>query len=233
MILATLLLFSITTKADVPRVQADELRALMDKGEAIAVDVRGSVPFEHGHIAGAVWMPLGLIEQRAAELPDDKLIVTYCTCKAEETSLEAALLLASRGFTRVAVLQGGFPAWTEGGHPSESMREEGTGRLAPPAAVRCDRNDLTVYTGPVRHYRRQRDKTVLVIGSETITLRHTGSDDASRFYLIEGTPFTPADWNRIERRKGELRPDLGAAAWVCADGTIHVDWRLAPASPSE
>jgi hypothetical protein len=99
--------------------------------------------------------------------------------------------------------------------------------------VRCNRNDLTVYTGPVKHYRRQQGKTVLVVGSETITLHHTGSDDASRFYLIEGTPFTPSDWNRIERRKGELRPDLGAAAWVCADGAIIVDWRLTPSSPSE
>ena len=39
------------------------------------------------------------MQSRAGELPEDKLIVTYCTCKAEETSLEAAMLL-SKGWLR-------------------------------------------------------------------------------------------------------------------------------------
>jgi rhodanese-related sulfurtransferase len=222
MILLTLLLAAtITTKADVPRVQPAELHALMQKGEALAVDVRGTVPFEHGHIAGAVWMPLGLMNQRAGELPEDKLIVAYCTCKAEETSLEAAMMLSSLGFERVAVLEGGYPKWTEAGLPTESNRRGD--RLAPPASVACDRNDLTVYSGTVKVYRRAKDKTVLVIDTtwgttETATLRHTGTDDPSRFFLIEGTPFTSRDWSRIAA-------GMRANAWVCADGTVIVDWK--------
>ena len=90
-----LLAAAITVKADVPRVTPAELKARMDKGEAVAIDVRGSVPYELGHIKGAVWLPLGLVAQRFDQLPQDKLIVAYCTCKAEETSLEAALLCAT------------------------------------------------------------------------------------------------------------------------------------------
>jgi rhodanese-related sulfurtransferase len=238
MILTTLLLAAtLTTKADVPHVQPAELRALLDKNEAVAVDVRGSVPFELGHIAGAIWMPIGLLKDRAGELPDDKLIVTYCTCKAEETSLEAAMLLSSFGFSRVAVLKGGYPAWKNEGFAVEAnpviedpaAAPDLGGRLAPPASVSCKRDDLTVYAGSVRSYQRQKDKTTITIATtagtvERVTLRHTGSPDASRFYLVNGTPFTQLDWNRIESKKDELRPEMGARAWVCTDGRIIVDW---------
>src|SRR5690349_5666335 len=118
-----LLAATIAVKADVPRVKPAELKALMDKGEAVAVDVRGSVPYELGHIKGAIWLPLGLVAQRFGELPQDKLVVTYCTCKAEESSLEAAMLLAQKhGLEHVAVLHGGYPAWTEAGLPTEATQ---------------------------------------------------------------------------------------------------------------
>jgi rhodanese-related sulfurtransferase len=211
------LLLSILTKADVPRLTAAELRALMDRGEAVAVDVRGSVPYELGHLPGAVWMPLGLMNQRAGELPDDKLIVTYCTCKAEETSLEAAMVLTKVGYPRVAVLHGGYPAWVAAGLPTE------TPPAGAPAAVTCS-GELKSVSGPVTHYRRLRGKTVIRIGAETITLRHRGSDDPSRFFLVHGTPFAWNDWSRIEARKGEARPRMSAVAWICGGSTI-VDWQ--------
>lgn len=62
----------------VRRVTVEQLKEALAKGEAVAVDVRGSVPYEQGHIRGAVSVPLGLIAQRAGELPKGKLIVTYC-----------------------------------------------------------------------------------------------------------------------------------------------------------
>lgn len=236
--LSFLLAATITSKADVRRVQPAELHQWMQSGDAVAIDVRGSVPFEHSHIAGAVWLPLGLMNQRAGELPEDKLIVAYCTCKAEEVSLDAAIRLSGLGFGKVAVLQGGFPAWTAAGLPIASNREPAEevaaaprgGRLAPPAGVACDRNQLTSYAGRVTGYRRQRGRTTLVIHTsantiETVVIKHPGSSDPSRWYLIGGVPFTAADWNRIERRKGVLKPDMSAIAWVCTGGPTVVDWR--------
>ena len=216
-----LLLLAILTKADVPRVTAEELQAMLAKGDAIAVDVRGSVPYELGHLPGAVWMPLGMLASRAGELPEDKFLVMYCTCKAEETSLEAAMLLAKGGFPRVAVLHGGYPAWSAAGLPTESSRAN---ELAPPAAVSCSAA-LRKVSGEVTHYRRLRGKTVLTMGAETITLRHKGSDDPSRMFLVHGTPFVHNDWNRVELRKGEVREGTQATAWICADGTTIIDWQ--------
>ena len=41
---------------------------------------------------------------------------------------------------------------------------------------------------------------------------------------MTGAPFTGADWSRIESRKGVLRAGTRAAAWVCSDGKVMVDW---------
>ena len=263
-VISFLLAALINTKADVPRVTASELRALLDKGEAVAIDVRGTVPYELGHIAGAVWMPLGVMNQRVGELPQDKLLVMYCTCKAEELSLEAAMLLAQKhGLERVAVLVGGYPAWKDAGYPIKVLQQpdppqvdtpaakpaetvatvyfdetsqgssggRGSGsRLAPPEAVKCDRNDLTSHAGRVTSYKREKERTVLVMATsagtiETVVVKHGGKRDASSLYLIEGQPFTAADWKRIERRKGVLLPDVSAIAWVCGNGVNVIDWR--------
>jgi hypothetical protein len=62
----------------VRRVTVAELNEAMERGEAIAVDVRGSVDYDLGHIKGARSVPLGLIAERATELPRDRLIVAYC-----------------------------------------------------------------------------------------------------------------------------------------------------------
>ena len=62
----------------VRRVTLAELQEALSKKEAIAVDVRGPVEYELGHISGARSVPLGLIASRIKELPRDKLIVAYC-----------------------------------------------------------------------------------------------------------------------------------------------------------
>jgi len=62
----------------VRRVAVSELRDAMGKNQAVVIDVRGGVEYNLGHIEGALSMPLGLVAERAGELPRDKLIVTYC-----------------------------------------------------------------------------------------------------------------------------------------------------------
>jgi rhodanese-related sulfurtransferase len=229
--LSLLLAATITTKADVPRVTAAELHALIDKGEAVAVDVRGTVPYELGHITGAVWLPLGLVNQRAGELPQDKLIVTYCTCKAEETSLEGAMLLSQHGF-RVAVLNGGYPAWKDAGLPTQSSpvlrsstaesASAPAGRLAAPASVPCDRDHLTSYAGTVKKYQRRGDEVTVVID----TTHDTTETVVSSSFLMEGKPFKKADWKR-------LRSGVSVVAWVCSDGPAILDWKPGAVTAAE
>lgn len=102
-------------------------------------------------------------------------------------------------------------------------------RQRSPEEFACPRNDLTVYTGVVTRYERRLGRTTLRISTdwdttEDVTLTHAGTDDASALYRYMGKPFTAADWARIEQSKGVLRTGTRAAAWVCADGKVMVDW---------
>ena len=98
-----------------------------------------------------------------------------------------------------------------------------------PEAFACNRNDLTNYVGVVIGYSREANRTTLRIRTdsettESVTLRHPGTDDPSAFFRFGGKSFVATDWIRIERSKGVLQPATRAVAWVCTDGQVMVDW---------
>jgi len=223
----------------VVRLSPQEVRTALERKDAVLVDVRGEVNYSLQHIRGAVSIPLGLVKQRAAELPQDKLIVAYCTCRHDELSIQAALDLANSGFERTAVLEGGYKAWTDAGFPidvappdpdAEPMPPPGQvsvaaapargGRFAPPAAVTCDRDNLTSYSGSVTMFRRTRTGTSIRIATdadivETVTSR-------APKYLVNGEPMKAADWKRSGVGKGGR-----AIVWVCSGASVAttIDWR--------
>ncbi len=61
------------------RITPTELRAALDNGTAILVDVRGSDSYKAEHIKGAISIPFTDIAARFNELPKDKFIATYCS----------------------------------------------------------------------------------------------------------------------------------------------------------
>jgi hypothetical protein len=61
------------------RITVAELRAALDKGTAILVDVRSEDAYKAEHIKGAILIPVYEIAARYKELPKDKFIVTYCS----------------------------------------------------------------------------------------------------------------------------------------------------------
>ena len=63
--------------ADVPRIPADDAKALMDAGSALFVDVRKDDYYDRLHIAGAVSVPLRGPAARFWELPHDRDIIVY------------------------------------------------------------------------------------------------------------------------------------------------------------
>jgi len=110
-----------------------------------------------------------------------------------------------------------------------AQTEPRAGRQRAPESFACDRNNLTVYTGVVISYQRRQGTTTLRIRTdetttEQVSLSHPGTDDPSPFFRMMSEPFTPADWNKIEERKGVLRKGTRAAAWVCSTGRVMVDW---------
>jgi rhodanese-related sulfurtransferase len=90
------------------------VQRLVKKGEAVLVDVRPAMEFEHGHIAGAISIPIEEMEKHLSELPRDKRIVAYCRGAYCLFADEAVALLRQRGFDAVR-LEGGWPEWVVDG----------------------------------------------------------------------------------------------------------------------
>lgn len=68
------------TSSEVPRISARDLKSRLDNGEAIlVVDARAATAFESRHIAGAISVPLSVVDSHLDEFPRDQEIVFYCT----------------------------------------------------------------------------------------------------------------------------------------------------------
>jgi 3-mercaptopyruvate sulfurtransferase SseA len=64
---------------DARRVTVDELKKMLDAGQAVVYDTRPKSAYDQEHIKGALSMPAGEVADRVGELPKDKTIVFYCT----------------------------------------------------------------------------------------------------------------------------------------------------------
>lgn len=65
--------------AEPVRMTAEELKPLVDSGQALLLDVRSTPAFHTEHAEGARHIPLDEVGKRLGELPKDKLIAAYCT----------------------------------------------------------------------------------------------------------------------------------------------------------
>ncbi|GEA87429.1 rhodanese-like domain-containing protein [Cellulomonas cellasea] len=96
-------------------VDAAEAVRLLDAG-ALLVDVRGDREWARAHVPGALHVPLRELEARAAELPDDRLLITFCT--GGLLSRGAASLLTTLGLDAVNLARG-LVEWRAAGGPLE------------------------------------------------------------------------------------------------------------------
>ena len=99
-------------------VSREELLDRLRSGAVTILDVRPEDEFAHGHLPGAINVPLAQLERRLAELPPDREIVAYCRGPWCVLSFEAVALLRRRGY-RVRRLEDGFPEWKVAGLPVE------------------------------------------------------------------------------------------------------------------
>jgi rhodanese-related sulfurtransferase len=105
------------------RIAVNELEEMLGRDEVVVVDVRDEKSWRAGHLKMAKWIPRADIDKRADELDRSKMIVTYCSCKAEYSAARAILQLEKKGFKRTAALIGGYEMAVHYGIPSESSNE--------------------------------------------------------------------------------------------------------------
>jgi thioredoxin 1 len=78
------------------------------------LDVRNPDEYEEKHLAGAVLIPLGELEERLDEVP--KASPLYVICAAGGRSLRAATALVGAGYEAISVA-GGTNGWQASGRP--------------------------------------------------------------------------------------------------------------------
>lgn len=91
-------------------ISRDLVETMLATGKVLLLDVRPRHEFEHGHLPGAVSVPLDELHANVDALPRDRPIVTYCRGTYCLMADEAAALLRDKGFDARRI-EGGWPEW--------------------------------------------------------------------------------------------------------------------------
>jgi rhodanese-related sulfurtransferase len=115
-------------KQRVENLTVEQVAAEMGKGNTVLIDLRESEErVQHGAIPGAVSAPRGMLEfwadpthpHHRDEFDPARRVILYCASGGR--SALAADTLRQLGYSNVAHLDGGFPAWKEAGRPVQEV----------------------------------------------------------------------------------------------------------------
>jgi rhodanese-related sulfurtransferase len=93
------------------RLTPAELTALVNREDALVVDLRPIAEFDKGHIAGARNVQLSQFDPENKQLAVARALPVVLVCKTGQTASGAAKRLRKAGFQNVGVLEGGMHAW--------------------------------------------------------------------------------------------------------------------------
>ncbi|MEO8166085.1 MAG: rhodanese-like domain-containing protein [Betaproteobacteria bacterium] len=103
----------------VPEVGAMEAVQLLNRKDAVMIDVRDAAEFSAGHAPHARNIPLAQLDKRIRELEKFKSRPAIVVCQTGSRSNAATALLKKAGFAEVVVLAGGIGAWQQANMPVE------------------------------------------------------------------------------------------------------------------
>lgn len=102
-------------------VRPHEAVRVINRENAVVVDVRETAEYETGHIPNALHVPLsGIADAKPLQKLKDKPVVLYC--RSGQRSMQAGSKLRAQGFTRLYNLAGGITAWQNENLPVERGR---------------------------------------------------------------------------------------------------------------
>ena len=97
----------------VKTVGAEAAKILLDRGEAVLIDIRESDEFAREHIPGAHHVPLSGFD--AADFPGEREKIAIFHCASGARTAEAAPRILASGFASVCRLDQGLAGWKEAG----------------------------------------------------------------------------------------------------------------------
>jgi rhodanese-related sulfurtransferase len=89
------------------------LTQLVNRENALLIDVSSLQEFEKGHIPGARHVPMSQFDPENKDLAKARELPVAIYCKNGQVSSKAAQRLRKAGFDKVYWLEGGLAAWTE------------------------------------------------------------------------------------------------------------------------
>jgi rhodanese-related sulfurtransferase len=100
-----------------PSVNTLEATQLINREDALVVDVREQAEYAQSHILNARLLPLSQVEAKIGDIEKfkDKPVILYCATGSRSST--AASVLRKGGFSKVFNLSGGFSAWQQAGLP--------------------------------------------------------------------------------------------------------------------
>jgi len=90
---------------------------LVNRQNALMLDVRETQEYEGGRVPNAVHLPLSQLAERGEEIRRFSARPVIAYCERGTRSRSAATALTKLGFAQVYTLRGGLRAWAEAGLP--------------------------------------------------------------------------------------------------------------------
>jgi molybdopterin/thiamine biosynthesis adenylyltransferase/rhodanese-related sulfurtransferase len=140
---------------EISAAEADQRRA----AGATLIDVREQVEWDAGHIAGALFIPQGVLAERIGSAVPDKATEIVVYCRSGARSAWATALLQQHGYADVVNMAGGILDWQARG-----LAVEGPAGLSPAQQQRYSRHLLIPEVGSTGQAKLL-DSKVLLIGA--------------------------------------------------------------------
>jgi rhodanese-related sulfurtransferase len=84
---------------------------MINRDNAVVLDVREDNEFSSGHIVNSIHIPLGFLKDRLQEMEKHKDKPIIVGCRSGQRSQSACAMLKKHGFEKVFNLSGGVTAW--------------------------------------------------------------------------------------------------------------------------
>ena len=92
-------------------VSAQQLVDMVNRQNALVVDLRDKKEFDQGHLVGSLNVPYSALETRVEELAKYKDRPVVLICRMGQHAGSAGTVLRKKGFENISRLTGGFMEW--------------------------------------------------------------------------------------------------------------------------
>jgi rhodanese-related sulfurtransferase len=108
---------AITRRGGRGGVSAAEATTLINRRNAVVIDLRPAADFAQGHLPAAKNLEMAELQAKIGQFAKNKGNPVVLVCQTGQQSQRASRIVSDAGYAEVHVLQGGLDAWQKAGMP--------------------------------------------------------------------------------------------------------------------